>query len=77
MYASGVPSLLFSPKFPLPDGREVNHYTYRTFHKGAMEPGEVADGWEGYLVPVDFIAEECYIQVDFTSGEQVFWSCAK
>jgi len=75
--ALGVPSLIFSPTAPLPDGREVSHYSFRNRFQGELGGGAVADGWEAYYVPIDFSAADGYVRVTFGSGEQVFWSFAK
>ena len=75
--ASGVPSLIFSPTVPLPDGRDVSHYSYRSHFQGALDGGAVTEGWEAYYVPIEFSAVDTYVRVTFESGEEFFWSLSK
>ena len=75
--ASGVPSLIFTPVAPLPDGRDANHYSYRTHFQGELDGGATSDGWEAYYVAIGFSAIDAHIQVIFGSGEEVFWNLGK
>ena len=75
--ASGVPSLIFSPTAPLPDGRDVSHYTYRSHFAGELDGGAVTEGWEAYYVPIEFSAVDTYVRITFGSGEKVFWNLSK
>lgn len=74
---SGIPSLLFSPVAPLPDGRDANHYSYRTHFQGELDGGATSDGWEAYYVPIEFSAVDTFVRVAFSSGEEVFWNLGK
>lgn len=75
--ASGIPSLIFTPTVPLADGGTANHYTYRSHFSGELEANQVHDGWECYLVPLEFTASDAFVKVTFGTGEQVFWGLGK
>lgn len=75
--ASGIPSLIFTPLVPLPDGSSANHYTYRSHFSGELDGGASHNGWECYLVPLGFAIADTYVRWTLGSGEQVFWSLGK
>ena len=75
--ASGVPSLIFTPTVPLSDGRDASHYSFRSRFSGELDAGTSTDGWEAYLVPMDFSTANTFVRITFGSGEEVFWNLGK
>lgn len=75
--ALGIPSLIFKPDVPLPDGRSALFYPYRTIYSGELEGGQTGKGWQAYLVPIGFNPAEIYLRVMFEPTGYVFWNLGK
>ncbi len=75
--AKAIPSLIFKPDVPLPDGSSAIRYRYRTQFSGKLGGGETKDGWECYLIPLEFSPAETYLRVAFEPTGYVFWNLSK
>ncbi len=72
-----IPSLIFTPDVPLPDGRRALYYPYRSIFSGELEGGRTGEGWQAYLVPIGFNPAETYLRVMFEPTGYVFWNLDK
>lgn len=75
--ARSIPSLIFKPDVPLPDGRSAVRYRYRTQFSGQLGGGETGEGWECYLVPIEFNPADTYLRVTFEDSGNIFWNLGK
>jgi len=59
------------------EGRELECYPYLYFYYGDIYPGVTKEGWQAYLVPIEFHPEDTKVVVRFYGGETVGWSLTK
>jgi len=71
-----IPSLIFKPDVPLPDGRSARLYYFQTMFSGKLEGGKIEEGWQCYLIPTGFNPSETFLRVKFDEGD-VFWNLGK
>jgi len=70
------PPLVFAPTASV-GGRELNCYPYLYSFYGDIYPGVVKEGWEAYLVPIEFHPEDTKVIIRFYGGEKVGWTLTK